>query len=102
MLALWLERSLELYGQGVKCQGVGPSGKKRQKRDHAEQSKRAHEYGDILLEEDEISDCNTSRPSVNQTKDSKDKPITLSSSSSDSEKEQKKRRKTEGNERNGR
>ena len=102
VLALRLERSLELYGQGVKCQGVGPSGKKRQKRDHAEQSKRAHEYGDILLEEDEISDFNTSQPSVNQTKDSKDKPITLSSSSSDSEKEQKKRRKTEGNERNGR
>ena len=62
----------------------------------------AHEYGDILLEEDEISDCNTSRPSANQTKDSKDKPITLSSSSSDSEKEQKKRQKTEENERNGR
>lgn len=101
-LALRLERSLELYGQGVKCQGVGPSGNKRRKRDHTEQSKRAKEYADILLEESESSDCDLSKPSTSKDRASKRKRSTASSSSSESEHERKKRRSTEGNERNGR
>ena len=56
----------------------------------------------MLFEESEISDGDTSRSSTCQAKDSKEKPITLSSSSSDSEEEQIKKRKTEGNERSGR
>ena len=67
--------------------------KKNVKKETMQSNQRAHEYGDILLEEDEISDCNTSWPSANQTKDSKDKPITLSSSSSDSEKRAKEKAK---------
>ena len=103
-LALRLDRSLELYGQGVKCQGVGPSGNIRRKRDHAEQSKRAKEYADILLEECESSDCEVSQPSTSKHKDSKRKKSreSSSSSSSESEQERKKKRNTEGNERNGR
>lgn len=81
---------------------VGPSGNKRRKRDQTEQSKRANEYADILLEECESSDCEISKPSTSKDKDSKRKRSRASSSSSESEQERKKKGKTEGNERNGR
>lgn len=50
-LALLLERSLDLFGQGVKCHGAGPSATKRSKRDFQAQSERASEYADVLLQQ---------------------------------------------------
>jgi hypothetical protein len=55
VIALCLERSLELFGQGIKCQGSGPSEKKRRKRDFTAQSQRAKEYAEVILDE-ELSD----------------------------------------------
>ena len=52
VIALRLERSLELFGQGLKCQGAGPSGTKRRKKEFCSQSKRASEYADVLINDE--------------------------------------------------
>ncbi len=94
-LALRLERSLELFGQGVKCNGSGPSGTKRSKRDFQAQSKRAGEYADVLLQETSGDDTVTVIKSDSEERIAKDGL----SSSSGSEIEAKKNRKGEEQER---
>ena len=95
--ALRLERSLKLFGEGVKCQGSGPSGTKRREKDYHSQSKRASEYADVLLQESTSNDDGEKLLSEELlTKTNKD------SSSSDSEVETKKRRKSKETDRNKR
>ena len=95
--ALRLECSLKLFGEGVKCQGSGPSGTKRREKDYHSQSKRASEYADVLPQESTSND--DGEKLLNEellTKTNKD------SSSSDSEVETKKRRKSKETDRNKR
>ena len=46
----------DCFGDGVKCQGSGPSGTKRREKDYHSQSKRASEYADVLLQESTSND----------------------------------------------
>jgi hypothetical protein len=96
-LALRLERSLEPFGKGVKCQGNGPSSTKRCKKDFAAQSRRADEYADVLLEDDMFDDVGD----VHGVSKDHEKVEEESSSSSEGETQvdRKRKQKTKKNER---
>ena len=78
MIVLRLERCLELYGQGIKCQGSGQSGAKCRKRDFTAQSQRAKEYAEVIL--DEESSYNNAQCSTDYSKVNEEKVVSASSS----------------------
>ena len=96
-LALRLERSFKLFGEGIKCQGSGPSGIRRRKKDCHSQSKRASEYADVLQQESTSNDDAEKR--VNEELSPKTKK---DSSSFDSGVETKERRKCKESDRSTR
>ena len=97
VIALRLERSLELFGKGIKCQGSGPSGTKRRKRDFTAQSQRAKEYAEVILD-DELSDNNAQCP-MDSSKVNEGGEISASSSENDTDIRRKRKRKSGKNER---
>ena len=90
VIALRLERSLELYGQGIKCQGSGPSGAKRRKRDFTAQSQRAKEYAEVILDE-ELSD-NNAQCSMDNSKVNEERVVSASSSENETDVRRNKKR----------
>lgn len=98
VIALCLERSLELFGQGIKCQGSGPLGTKRRKRGFTAQSKRAKEYAEVILDDDEseVSD-NNAQCFMDSNKGGRKSKV--SSSENDMEARRKRKRTSGKNER---
>ncbi|CAB4004931.1 Hypothetical predicted protein [Paramuricea clavata] len=83
VIALRAERFLELFGKGNKCQGSGPSGTKRRKRDFTAQSQRAKEYAEVILD-DELSNNNAQSP-MDSSKVNQRGEISASSSENDTD-----------------
>jgi hypothetical protein len=84
---------LELFGKGIKCQGSGPSGTKRRKRDFTAQFQRAKEYAEVILD-DELSD-NNAQCSMESSKVNEGGEISASSSENDTD-VRRKRKRTSG------
>ena len=94
---LRLERSLELYSQGIKCQGSGPSGAKHRKRDFTAQSQCAKEYAEAILDE-ELSDNNV-QCSIDNSKVNEERVVSASSSQNETDVRRNRKRTSGKNER---